>query len=94
MAIVGIDLGTSNSLVSVWEEGGPRALENALGKSLTPSAVSIGDAGEVLVGRAAIDRLITHPDRTAASFKRAMGSAVQFTLGNYRWRAEALPRWF
>ncbi|MFK0683079.1 molecular chaperone HscC [Ochrobactrum sp. BD67] len=90
MAIVGIDLGTSNSLVSVWEEGGPRALENALGETLTPSAVSIGDAGEVLVGRAAIDRLITHPDRTAASFKRAMGSAVQFTLGNYRWRAEEL----
>lgn len=90
MAIVGIDLGTSNSLVSVWEDGGPRALENALGETLTPSAVSIGDAGEVLVGRAAIDRLITHPDRTAASFKRAMGSAVQFTLGNYRWRAEEL----
>ncbi|MGJ0210115.1 Hsp70 family protein [Ochrobactrum sp. BD67] len=48
--MVGIDLGTSNSLVSVWEEGGPRALENALGETLTPSAVSIGDAGEVLVG--------------------------------------------
>lgn len=90
MAIVGIDLGTSNSLVSVWEEGRPRALENALGETLTPSAISIGDAGEVLVGRAAIDRLITHPNRTAASFKRAMGSAVQFTLGNYRWRAEEL----
>ncbi|KXO77919.1 molecular chaperone HscC [Brucella anthropi] len=90
MAIVGIDLGTSNSLVSVWENNGPRALENALGETLTPSAVSIGDEGEVLVGRAAIDRLITHPDRTAASFKRAMGSAIQFTLGNYRWRAEEL----
>lgn len=90
MAIVGIDLGTSNSLVSVWEDNGPRALENALGETLTPSAVSIGDEGEVLVGRAAIDRLITHPDRTAASFKRAMGSAIQFTLGNYRWRAEEL----
>ncbi len=90
MAIIGIDLGTSNSLVSVWEDNGPRALENALGETLTPSAVSIGDEGEVLVGRAAIDRLITHPDRTAASFKRAMGSVIQFTLGNYRWRAEEL----
>ncbi len=38
MAIVGIDLGTSNSLVSVWEDDGPRALENALGETLTPSA--------------------------------------------------------
>ncbi|MBQ0709919.1 MULTISPECIES: molecular chaperone HscC [unclassified Ochrobactrum] len=90
MAIVGIDLGTSNSLVLVWENNGPRALENALGETLTPSAVSISDEGEVLVGRAAIDRLITHPDRTVASFKRAMGSAIQFTLGNYRWRAEEL----
>lgn len=90
MAIVGIDLGTSNSLVSVWEENGPRTLENALGETLTPSAVTISDVGEVLVGRAALDRLITHPDRTVASFKRAMGSAIQFTLGNYRWRAEEL----
>lgn len=90
MAIVGIDLGTSNSLVSVWEKDGPRTLENALGETLTPSAVSIGDDGAVLVGRAAIDRLVTHPDRTAASFKRAMGSATQFKLANHRWRAEEL----
>lgn len=90
MAIVGIDLGTSNSLVSIWRENGPRTLENALGETLTPSAVSISDDGQVLVGRAAIDRLVTHPDRTAASFKRAMGSATQFKLGNHRWRAEEL----
>ena len=90
MTIVGIDLGTSNSLISVWEERGPRTLENALGETLTPSAVSVSDDGEVLVGRAAIDRLVTHPELTVSSFKRAMGSATQFTLGKHRWRAEDL----
>lgn len=90
MAIVGIDLGTSNSLISIWTENGPKALENALGETLTPSAVSISDKGEILVGQAAIERLVTHPERTVASFKRAMGSTTQFTLGRYRWRAEEL----
>lgn len=90
MAVVGIDLGTSNSLVSVWEENGPRALANALGQTLTPSAVSINDDCEVLVGAAAVDRLVTHPEQTVASFKRAMGSAAQFTVGKQVWRAEEL----
>lgn len=90
MAVIGIDLGTSNSLVAVWTEDGPKTLPNALGDALTPSAVSIADNGEVLIGRAAIDRLVTHPDRTAASFKRAMGSAKLFKLGSHFWRAEEL----
>lgn len=90
MAVIGIDLGTSNSLVAIWTEDGPKTLPNALGDALTPSAVSIADNGEVLIGRAAIDRLVTHPDRTAASFKRAMGSAKVFNLGSHCWRAEEL----
>ncbi len=90
MTTIGIDLGTSNSLVAVWTEGGPKALPNALGEALTPSAVSIFEDGEVLVGRAAIDRLVTHPDRTAASFKRAMGSSQLFKLASHSWRAEEL----
>ncbi len=90
MTTIGIDLGTSNSLVAIWTKDGPRTLPNALGEALTPSAVSVGDDGEVLVGRAAIDRLVTHPDRSAASFKRAMGSAKSFKLGSRLWRAEEL----
>lgn len=90
MAVVGIDLGTSNSLVAVWTDDGPRTIKNALGEMLTPSAVSVAENGEVLIGRAAIDRLITHPDRTAASFKRAMGSNKTFDLAKHRWRAEEL----
>lgn len=90
MAVIGIDLGTSNSLVTAWTQGGPKALPNALGEMLTPSAVSVSDTGEVLVGRAAIERLITHPDRTAASFKRAMGSSKLFRLASHAWRAEEL----
>lgn len=90
MAIVGIDLGTSNSLVSVWRDSGAEALPNLLGETLTPSAISIADDGAILVGRAALDLLITHPDRSVASFKRAMGSNTVFTLANRPWRAEEL----
>jgi hypothetical protein len=55
MAIVGIDLGTSNSLVAVWSENNSKLITNALGETLTPSAISIADDGMVLVGRAAAD---------------------------------------
>ena len=90
MAIVGIDLGTTNSLVAVWTDDGPLVLENALGDTLTPSAVSIADDGAALVGRAAVDRLITHPDRSVASFKRWMGTATGVNLAGKAFRAEEL----
>lgn len=90
MAIIGIDLGTSNSLVAVWSESGAELIANALGESLTPSAVSIADDGVLLVGRAAADRLITHPERSVASFKRWMGSANGAQLAGKTWRAEEL----
>lgn len=61
MAIVGIDLDTTNSLVALWTDTASKILENALGDTLTPSAISIAVDDLVLVGRAAIDRLIT-PD--------------------------------
>src|SRR5271169_4272675 len=63
MTIAGIDLGTTNSLIATWTDEGPRLIANALGDTLTPSAVSIADDGAVLVGRPAVDRLVTHPDR-------------------------------
>jgi len=88
--IVGIDLGTTNSLAGLWRDGEPRLIPNALGQLLTPSAVSIDDSGEVLVGAAARDRLSTHPQRTAAAFKRYMGTNRTLTLGDKTFRPEEL----
>jgi molecular chaperone HscC len=90
MTIAGIDLGTTNSLLALWTANGPELVPNALGDTLTPSAVSIADDGAVLVGRAAMDRLVTHPDRSVASFKRWMGSGAGARLAGKFYRAEEL----
>ncbi|MFN3579964.1 MAG: Hsp70 family protein [Pseudomonas sp.] len=90
MAVVGIDLGTTNSLVSVWQDDRSIIIPNALGELLTPSVVSVDKRGMVLVGRAAKDRLVTHPELTASQFKRLMGSAEVLTLGKHRYSAEEL----
>ncbi|KAB8043723.1 molecular chaperone HscC [Janthinobacterium aquaticum] len=88
--IIGIDLGTTNSLVAVWRDGQASIIPNALGEHLTPSCVSIDDDGTVLVGRAARERLQTHPQLTAAVFKRYMGSEKKITLGTQQFRPEEL----
>ena len=88
--IIGIDLGTTNSLVAVWEDGRPRLIPNSLGEFLTPSCVSLDEDGTILVGRAARERLQTHPDKTAAVFKRFMGSERTIRLGKREFRAEEL----
>lgn len=88
--IVGIDLGTTNSLVAVWQDGASRLIRNALGEVLTPSCVSVDDDGSILVGRAARERLQTHPDRSVAAFKRYMGSDRLTRLGNRSFRPEEL----
>ncbi|AQR71283.1 molecular chaperone HscC [Janthinobacterium sp. LM6] len=88
--IIGIDLGTTNSLVAIWRDGKASIIPNALGEHLTPSCVSIDDDGTVLVGRAARERLQTHPQLTAAVFKRYMGSEKKITLGTQQFRPEEL----
>lgn len=88
--IVGIDLGTTHSLVGVYEDGIPRLIPNALGNLLTPSVVSLDPEIGVLVGQAAHDRLGTHPNSTVATFKRWMGSERETRLGNRRFRPEEL----
>jgi molecular chaperone HscC len=90
VAIVGIDLGTTYSLVAVWKDGRPQIVENVLGERLTPSVVGLDDDGQILVGLAARERLITHPGRTAASFKRYMGTGRLTTLSSRRFRPEEL----
>ena len=88
--IVGIDLGTTNSLLGVWKDGKSELVSNALGSLLTPSAVSVDDAGAVLVGLPARERLLSHPRQSVAAFKRYMGSNREFHLGAKRFRAEEL----
>src|SRR6059058_3509389 len=72
---VGIDLGTTNSVVSVLEGGEPTVITNAEGARTTPSVVAFAKAGEVLVGEVAKRQAITNPDRTIRSVKRHMGTS-------------------
>lgn len=71
---VGIDLGTTNSVVSVLEAGEPTVIPNAEGARTTPSVVGFSKTGEVLVGEVAKRQAITNPDRTIRSVKRHMGT--------------------
>ncbi|MEP7243526.1 MAG: molecular chaperone HscC [Gammaproteobacteria bacterium] len=88
--IVGIDLGTTNSAAAVWRAGKPELIPNSLGHVLTPSAVSLDDDGQVLVGLAARERQVSHPGLTATAFKRYMGSRRTLTLGNRSFSPEEL----
>jgi len=88
--IFGIDLGTTNSLIAWLKDGVPTAIPNVHGNVLTPSAVSVDADGSLLVGATARERLVTHPKRSAASFKRLMGSGQKLTLAGASYRPEDL----
>ena len=88
--IIGIDLGTTNSLVSVWDGEAARLVPNALGRLLTPSVVGLDDHDQLVVGDIARERLQTHPHLSAALFKRHMGSAQNTRLGSRSFRPEEL----
>lgn len=90
MAIIGIDLGTTNSLACVYRNGKAELIPNELGEYLTSSAVSVLEDGSVLVGAAAKERLISHPESTAASFKIWMGTEKKLTLGTRQFKPEEL----
>lgn len=79
MTILGVDLGTTNSLAVVYKEGKPVLIPNAYGEYVTPSAVSILD-GKIVVGKLAKERLITHPECSASLFKQNMGTDVTYAL--------------
>ena len=89
MAILGVDLGTTNSLAVVYKEGKPVLIPNAFGEYITPSAVSILD-GKIVVGKLAKERLITHPECSASLFKRNMGTDVTYTLDKKEYDAATL----
>lgn len=88
--IVGIDLGTTHSLIGCYGESGPRLFTNALGEFLTPSTVSLDSDGHALVGQAARDRLVSHPHASVANFKRWMGTPRETRLGERAFRPEEL----
>jgi molecular chaperone HscC len=79
--IVGIDLGTTFSLVSILRDGHPAVIPNAIGELLTASAVSVGEDDAILVGAPARARATTHPSHTALAFKRDMGTDKRYMLG-------------
>lgn len=88
--IIGIDLGTTNSLVGIWENGRCQLIPNAFGEYLTPSVVSFDADGTVYVGRIAKERLVTHPNDTASVFKRFMGTSKTYTLAGKEYKPEEL----
>lgn len=90
MAILGIDLGTTNSLGAVYRNGKVELIPNRFGSFLTPSVVSVMEDGSVAVGQIAKERLITHPKDTAASFKKKMGTTQNYVLGGRNFLPEEL----
>ena len=88
--IVGIDLGTTNSAVAIWQDDRPVLVPNALGDLLTPSAVAIGDGKEILTGVAARERMVSHPHLARTVFKRMMGTQASARLGRHEFSPEEL----
>jgi molecular chaperone DnaK len=87
---VGIDLGTTNSVVAVMEAGEPAVIPNAEGGRTTPSVVGFAKAGEVLVGEVAKRQAITNPDRTIRSVKRHMGTNWTVGVDGKRYRPQEI----
>ncbi len=88
--IVGIDLGTTNSLIAYFTEEGPKIIPNRLGKNLTPSVVSVDEEGNVYVGETAKERMSLYPDSVAQTFKRSMGTEREYVLSGKRFKPEEL----
>ncbi|MDD3402179.1 MAG: Hsp70 family protein [Hespellia sp.] len=90
MAMIGIDLGTTNSLAAVWQDGVSQLIPNSFGEYLTPSVVSLDEQGSVHVGKTAKERLISEPENTASVFKRFMGTEKTYCLRNRNYSPEEL----
>ncbi|MDX1925054.1 MAG: molecular chaperone HscC [Pirellulaceae bacterium] len=87
---VGIDLGTTNSLCAVFIDGQPKLIPNSHGDFLTPSVVGVLESGEIVVGAAARELRVAHPERAAWCFKRFMGSDRMLRLGDRKYSAQEL----
>jgi molecular chaperone DnaK len=87
---VGIDLGTTNSVVAVMEGGEPTVIPNAEGGRTTPSVVAFSRSGEILVGEVAKRQAITNPDRTIRSIKRDMGKESKRDIDGKAWTPQEI----
>lgn len=88
--IIGIDLGTTNSLCAYFSPEGPMIIPNRLGNHLTPSIVSIDEDGNLYIGETARERMFLYPDTSRSVFKRDMGSDRKYSLGKREYSAEEL----
>src|SRR5580658_723042 len=88
--IIGIDLGTTNSLAAYLADDGPRVIPNALGSALTPSVVGLDKEQKLLVGAAAKELQVLHPESCASLFKRYMGTDWKTKLGGRTFTPEEL----
>lgn len=88
--IIGIDLGTTNSLVAYYTDDGPKIIPNRLGKNLTPSVISVDEDGQVYIGETAKERMLLYPKSSAAVFKRSMGSEKVYELSGKKFLSEEL----
>ena len=88
--IIGIDLGTTNSCVAVFEGGEPTVIPNPEGARTTPSVVAFSKTGERLVGQVAKRQAITNPDRTVSSIKRHMGSDFKVAIDDKKYTPQEI----
>jgi len=88
--IIGIDLGTTNSCVAVFEGGEPTVITNPEGARTTPSVVAFSKNGERMVGQVAKRQAITNPDRTVASIKRSMGSDTKVSIDDKKFTPQEI----
>ena len=90
MSIVGIDLGTTNSLISIFKDGEVKQIPNSFGEYLTPSVVSFDKDGTIYIGKIAKERKITHPETTISSFKTFMGTDKKYKIFGKNYTPEDL----
>ncbi len=88
--IVGIDFGTTTSLIGVVREGKPVLIPNERGSYITPSVVGVSETGDLLVGEPAKNQAVAYPERTVYSVKRMMGSERLITLGEKEFRPQEI----
>lgn len=88
--IIGIDLGTTNSLVAYYTDDGPKIIPNRLGKPLTPSVVAMDESEQLFIGDSAVEQNLLQPGSGASVFKRDMGSQKKYKLLHKEFTAEEL----
>ena len=88
--IIGIDLGTTNSCVAVFEGGEPTVIPNPEGARTTPSVVAFSKTGERMVGQVAKRQAITNPDKTVMSIKRHMGTDYKVAIDDKKYTPQEI----